>query len=276
MINVPTLEWTVAHSCNFTCESCGSFSNYGRKETMSIDDLEKGFALWNKKIAPREMAIVGGEPFLNKDILGIIELSRNMWNKEQNQYFEVVTNGFLIDKFFDLPKVLEKTNCVLNISVHGDSPQYVKKLNKVKELVSEWIKEFDITVKFVSYDTVWTRGYLGYGKNALPYAGNDPENSWKYCPAGQNGFTLLNGNIYKCAPLAHLPLMKEIFPDLSDKWNHYLSYKPLTPAATVEEIVKFYEKQAESFCEMCPSQPNFFKKNNPLMPIKFYNLSVQK
>jgi len=271
MVVVPTLEWSVAHSCNFTCESCGSYSNYGNKEIMSIDDLEKYFSLWNKKIAPKQMAIVGGEPFLNKDILGIIELSRNMWNKEHNEYYEVVTNGFLIDKFLDLPKVLEKTNCVLSISVHGNSPQYVKKLNKLKELATEWKKEYNITVKFVSYDDVWSRGYLGYGENALPYEDNDPETSWNHCPSGQNCFTLHYGKIYKCAPLANLPYMKEMFPNLSNKWDHYLSYKPLTSDVSEEEIVNFYDRKAESFCSMCSSKPAFFKKNDPLIPIKFYN-----
>lgn len=269
MISVPALEWPAAHSCNFTCEACGSFANYGRKELMSIDQLEQWFLLWNKRISPKRMAVLGGEPFLNKDILGIIELGRKIWHWDSNTYYEIVTNGFLVDKFPELPKVLEKNNCTLNISVHGNSEKYTKKLNKIKHTVSEWQKEYKFSVKFEQYPQ-WSRGYLGYGEQAIPYEHGDPDSSWKHCPAGQNSFSLMYGNIYKCAPLAYLPYMKEQFPNLSNKWDYYLSYRPLTPECSDNDIIEFYSKGSESYCGMCPSQPQYFEKKDPLIPIRFY------
>ncbi len=269
MISVPALEWPAAHSCNFTCEACGSFANYGRKELMSIDQLEQWFLSWNKRISPKRMAVLGGEPFLNKDILGIIELGRRLWRWEDDTYYEIVTNGFLLDKFPELPKYLEKNNCVLNISIHGESEKYKKKLNNLKKTVEEWQKEFNFKVKFERYP-LWSRGYIGYGETAIPYDDNDPDSSWKNCPAGQNSFSLMYGNIYKCAPLAYLPYMKEMFPTISSKWDPYLAYVPLHPDVTDQEIIDFYSKQSEKFCGMCPSNPTYFQKNDPLIPIKFY------
>lgn len=269
MIPVPALEWHATHSCNFSCEGCGHFNNYGYKEDISIDRIEEWFSLWHKRIAPRKLAVLGGEPLLNKDIIGIIELGRDMWNKEYGTYYEIVTNGFLLHKFPELPKVLEKTNCVLKISVHGKSEKYNKKFDTIKELVSEWKKEYDFDVVYELQDP-WARPYLGQGEDMLPYEDNNPEESWNHCITGQDCFNLVDGNIYKCSLLAYLPIMKKIFPNLSSKWDLYLSYKPLTPVATDQDIKEFFDRKAEKYCGMCSATWNFFEKRDPLIPIKFY------
>ena len=72
---------------------------------------------------------------------------------------------------------------------------------------------------------------------------------------------MYNGLIYKCAPLAYLPLQKEKYPNLSDKWNHYLKYVPLTPDGDIEE---FFSREAESVCSMCPKKSELIQKPSPL------------
>lgn len=274
MIVVPALEWHAAHSCNFTCEGCGHFNNYGYKEIISIDRLEKWFSCWNRRIAPKKLAVLGGEPLLNKDIIGIIELGREIWDRQHGTYYEMVTNGFLLDKFPGLPKVLEKTNCVLRISVHGNSEKYNKKLNVVKELVTEWQKEYNFIALFEPQD-IWARPYVGYGEDMMPYEENDPEESWNHCIAGQDCFNLVDENIYKCSLLAYLPLMKKMFPNLSPKWDSYLSYEPLKPSATDQEIIDFFDRKAEKYCGMCSTKWNLFQKPDPLTPIKFYKNKLE-
>jgi hypothetical protein len=113
--------------------------------------------------------------------------------------------------------------------------------------------------------------YKGYGDNMMPFEDQDPETSWNNCIAGQDCFQLLDGNIYKCAPLAYLPLQQKQF-NLSSKWDHYLTYKPLTPSATDQEVEDFFNKKAESYCAMCPANPAKFIKRNPLLPRRFYRL----
>ena len=76
--------------------------------------------------------------------------------------------------------------------------------------------------------------------------------------------------IYKCAPLAYLPMTADMY-NLSDKWSHYLTYSPITPDCTDEELQEFFNRKAESFCGMCPKNPQLLsRQNDPRLPKKHY------
>ncbi len=270
---IPHLEWHVAHVCNFTCESCGHFSNHGHKGLVTIKDLEHWYSLWHRRLAPKNISILGGEPLLNKDILDIIRLTKQMWDHPQLEWLELVTNGFLLEKFPTLPAVLKETNTTLIVSIHGDDLVYNDKMSGIKKLVTQWVEEYNIKVKFVDSYNGWLKFYHGFGDNMMPYEDNDPQASWDSCISGQDCFQLLDGNIYKCAPLAYLPLQKEKY-NLSHKWDHYLTYKPLTPNSTDQQVSEFFNRKAESFCAMCPKNPVAFKKNTPTLPRRYYRIQV--
>ena len=108
----------------------------------------------------------------------------------------------------------------------------------------------------------WQKVYKGYGENIEPYEDNDPESSWNNCPTGQNCFQLHEGKMWKCAPLAFLPMMNKKYK-LSEKWDRYLEYVPLSSDCTTEELQKFINRGAESYCSMCPSKPHYFMKDMP-------------
>jgi hypothetical protein len=269
---IPHLEWHVAHTCNFTCESCGHFSNHGHKGVITLKDLEQWYSLWNKRIAPKNIALLGGEPLLNKEIIDILYMTRDMWDKDTLEYIDLVTNGVLLDKFLELPKALEDTKINLVISLHGNDAGYNSIINKVKALINSWKENFNIQVSYIDSYNTWLKFYKGFGDNMHPFEDGDYQESWKNCIAGQDCFQLLNGKIYKCAPLAYLPLQKEQF-NLSPKWDHYLTYNALDPSCTNLEIEEFFNKKAESYCAMCPSSPQHFKKLSPLLPRRVFRLN---
>ena len=105
VIDIPHLEWHVTHSCNFTCQGCGHFTNDGYREDFTVDELKSWYLPWIDKIRPRELSILGGEPLLNKDIIEIIYMTKEIWSIESDQVFELVTNALLIDKHPDLPNL---------------------------------------------------------------------------------------------------------------------------------------------------------------------------
>ena len=80
----------------------------------------------------------------------------------------------------------------------------------------------------------WTRRYEGFGDTMLPYEDGDPRASWEACPA-RHCKQLLDGRIWKCAPLAYLPMQKAKYR-LADKWDPYLAYRPLEPGCSNAEI----------------------------------------
>lgn len=279
MIQIPHLEWHVTHNCNLTCQGCMHFTNHGHDWFVSIGELKKWYSLWNKRISPRSMAILGGEPLLHKNLIEIIYLTREMWTQPKNSYFEIVTNGLLLDrnKHKNLPEALVNTNCVLSISIHSTpkNTKYVDKLNKSFEILNEWKKDYDIKIIINDMYNEWFTAYKGYGINFEPFDHKDPEQSWKYCRSGQKCFQLYKENIYKCCMTAYLQLQKEKYGDLlSKKWDPYLKYIPLSPKCTDSEIIEFFDRKAEPICGMCTKYPEVFptefKKNDPLIPVSFY------
>ena len=296
MIEVPHLEWHITHNCNLSCEACSHFTNHGHNWFADIETLTKWYSYWNERISPRSMAILGGEPLLHKNVIDIIYLTREMWVQPKKSiykivnnssikldpYFEIVTNGILIDreKHKELPKALVNTNCTLSLSLHSTktiSLEYDQKIKKTLNIIKEWKDEYGIQVKINDSVNYWDRSYNGFGINSQPFEDNDYEKSWDNCCSGQDCFQLYEGNIYKCDKTAYLKLQKNKYgPLLSEKWNPYLEYIPLTPNCSDEDIIQFFNKGAESVCGMCPNNPKFFIKNDPMIPVSYYEEPQEK
>ena len=56
--------------------------------------------------------------------------------------------------------------------------------------------------------------------------------------------------------------------NLSEKWNPYLKYQPLSPNCSNEELAKFFSKGSESICGMCPAKKIHMENSkNPLLSV---------
>lgn len=261
MIKIPHLEWHVTHSCNFTCQGCGHYTNDGYKQNITLETLKEWYLSWNKRILPREISMLGGEPLLNKEIVDIIYMTKELWSISENQKFELVSNGLLFNRVDGLPKALIETNCILTITKHSEDPNYVRLFDKSIEC----IEESGVKYRIHDASNYWLKAYTGYGYSIEPIGSDDYKASWDNCPGGQENFILQDGKIYKCAALAYLPLQKQKYGDkLSAKWDPYLKYNPLLPDATDLDVLEFFTRSAESVCSMCPKDKCFFTKETPL------------
>jgi organic radical activating enzyme len=277
MIPVQNLEWFAAHACNLSCEGCLTYSDYDYNTVIKKETLKQWFEAWNKRISPKHLAIMGGEPLINKEILDIIQITNDSWNKNYVEYFEIITNGFLLYKYPDLPKVLKETNCTLAISIHHDSDEYTQKIQEIKEITDEWVKEHGISLRLYTDNSrkeiTWRLPFKNYRNGVFdPYEDNDIEGSWNNCPTGQTCWQLYDYNIYKCPLVAYLPLQKKNY-GLSEKWDPYLKYVPLTPDSSDKEIIDFFNQKAEDCCGMCSSvlpEPHY--KQDPIHRKKTFKI----
>lgn len=261
------LDIHITHNCNLTCESCSDFTNHGHSRMLSLEEARDWMSLWNKRIVPKQFLILGGEPTLHKDLEKFLDLSREMWPKSK---LMLVTNAFFLHLHQDLWKSLKSNDVHLSISIHDNSEEYISKIKDNLLLVSKWKKNYGISVSHSKEYENWKVIYKGYGSNILPFEDNDPKSSWDNCFMDGKCFQLHEGKIWKCAPLAYLPLQKERYGEkLSSKWDPYLKYRPLESTCSDKEINEFFNKKEESFCGMCPSKQIIKDKveKSPLMSV---------
>jgi Radical SAM superfamily/4Fe-4S single cluster domain len=252
---IPTIEIHVAHSCNLTCESCSHYSNQGHKGIVSLEEAERWMSLWNRRVSPECLSLVGGEPTIHPHLAEFVKVARKSW---PDASLRIVTNGFLLHRHPDLPLVLkDDPNAGLYISVHHASAEYSEKIKPALDLAEEWQATYGIQVRqYQSYEN-WTRRYKGFGADMQPYEDGKPRKSWEACPS-KFAPQLFEGKIWKCPALTYLGMQNKKY-GLSEKWQPYLQYQPLSPDCTDEELNEFFSRKEESYCGMCPSKPKVFE-----------------
>lgn len=112
--SLPALEYHVAHGCNLSCQQCSHYSNFhlaGKLPTLA--DAESEYSQWSLRLDPTRFAWLGGEPLLNPAILEHIQLARQHWYDSE---LMLVTNGFFLHRFPELPQVLVDTHANLRLA----------------------------------------------------------------------------------------------------------------------------------------------------------------
>ena len=254
------LELHVAHGCNLACESCSHYSNHGHAGTVSLDEADRWMALWSGRVAVNRFSLLGGEPTIHPHLPGFVGLVRRHWPETQ---IEIVSNGFFLHRHPSLPAVLAAhPDARLIISVHHDSDEYQGRLKPVFALLEAWRRDHGLVANIRPAAKNWTRRYEGFGDAMLPFEDGDARKSWEICPA-RYCKQLLDGQIWKCAPLAYLPMQKARYR-LSEKWDPYLTYEPLEPNCSDAELKAFAALEDEAACAMCPAKQRPFELPVPL------------
>jgi hypothetical protein len=265
MVAIRNLEVHVAHSCNLACESCTHYSNQNHKGLLDLDEAERWFMAWNRRVQPSVFSLLGGEPTVHPRLADFVTLSRRCWPEAQ---LRIVTNGFLLDRHPDLPKrMAEAGNARLFLSVHHSSQAYADRLAPVVALLRRWAGEHGTSISAYPSTKWWKRTYKGFGAEMEPFEDDQPRSSWencmaRYCPQ------IFEGKIWKCGPLAYLGMQHAKY-GLSDKWRPYLAYRPLEPECSDDELAAFFAREEEAACRMCPAAPEHFE-----LPLPFRSARV--
>jgi hypothetical protein len=264
MLSIRKLELHVTHSCNLACESCSHYSDQGHKGLVAVEDADRWMGLWSGRLAPLEFSLLGGEPAIHPDLPEFVRLTRAHW---PSTHIEVVSNGLLLSRHPDLPhRLAEAGNSQITISVHHESEAYAQRLAPVWEMTRGWIDDYGIRVLWRMSHKNWTRRYTGLGASMQPFEDGAPRLSWENCPA-KFCPQLLESGIWKCGPLAYLPLQQSKY-GLSEKWADYLAYRPLAPGCSDEEMLEFFSRQEEPECAMCPASPERFALPVPIRALQ--------
>jgi hypothetical protein len=258
MLTIPYLELPITHVCNLHCDGCCYYANYNIKTMASADEIRETASAWSRRIKPKMIKILGGEPLANRELPQIFLTLRQMFPEA---HLQVITNGLQLEKCPMLPYLLTTPNTSLSLSVHSSEPDYLTKLQVSMDVINGWMRKFGITAIMSDNRTGWVRHYKGLGQFMRPHTDGDVTASWARCPA-RVCLVLLEGRLWKCPQTAALHLAAAKFSlDAQAEWAPYLTYKGLPVTSSDEELAEFLARGAEAVCGMCPANGESYEKD---------------
>lgn len=123
--NLYYLEYHIADDCNLNCAGCSHFSPLVQKKYYpSLESTRRDMNRLKEIIDHIEwIRILGGEPFLNENWKGYIEIIRHCWKYSK---LSIVTNGLLLKKLTDEDFYFLKNNNVwIDISLYKPLWNYI-------------------------------------------------------------------------------------------------------------------------------------------------------
>ncbi|XZE33830.1 radical SAM protein [Pirellulaceae bacterium SH501] len=261
MIAFPTLEFHAAHGCNLYCDQCSHYSNFHAGGIVSLAEARENFHAWKGRLAPALIAILGGEPTLNPELVGIIELARKSFPDAKGLF---VTNGFFLDRHPDLPRVLLENGFRMDVSQHGNAPAYRKRFRGVRRQIRRWRAAHPgLRIHVRKSHRTWRQQYHVIDDKPMPFE-SDPRGAWESC-LQRSCTQLYKSHLWKCPAIAYHSIMaRKLGLENEPAWKLFRDYQACSPEATDEEVQRFFSTDEIPQCSLCPSMKLPFRHNNPM------------
>lgn len=261
MIELPALEYHLAHNCNLSCEQCSHYSNFHPSAPMpTLEETAEEYALWSHRLRPHRFALLGGEPTLNPRLVEHVRLAREAW---PNSKLMLVSNGLLLHRHPQLPHVLVATQCRLDVSQHGTAPRYMKEFTNVKRLLWRWRAEYPgIRIKIRKSHRGWMQQYRVVDGKPMPFT-SDPEAAYRVCMQ-RSCPQLYQHRLWKCPAVAYFSMMERmLILQGTPQWQLARDYEGCPATANDSDVATCLTAKAGPHCGLCPSRYHTFRHRDP-------------
>ena len=259
----------INNTCNLTCNNCATAQCYNFKGVYNWKDTAEHYKKWAEIIDIPHIDILGGEPYLNPELLTWVVNIKNLW---KNSSVNVISNGTLLfmdthiettRKFLDLDVcLLVCTHSAEDFKIHE---QYILKI--LEPHIHEITIEIDEETKLVQYNrnnrtiiahdlvNIMYQNYIKEVKDGVMYLSNsDPVESHKNCVWATMCSTIQNGLLYKC-PLVTNYAAAKTQVKYEDRAVELLEeYRASSPFDDIQDIQHFIENINNVIpqCALCP------------------------
>jgi len=237
------IEVHIVEHCNLNCAHCLHFSPLAEKKFINLENLKNDLICLSKFTnLEGGICLMGGEPLLNKEILNIISIVRDVYPIIP---VTILTNGILLNSIDDVFFLTcNKNNINLEISAYPikipfkDIIKKCRKFNVKLHLhqvsLGEGIK-LDADVKIGAFS-----------KLPLDINGEgDSEKNWNKCPIYCP--QLCNGKLYRCCTSAYIAYFNKFF----NKNLHISSRDFIDIYNITKDGIKEFFSRPLDFCKYC-------------------------
>lgn len=277
MHDLQEVQYYINNDCNLSCRNCVSYNNFDYRGYYTWKDSELKNRLWPRYINPGRISILGGEPYLNPDLINWARGVRSIW--PEHDYITLATNGTLLDR----DKVKKTTKEILSIGIQIEISVHDEKCHQeITENFLQILREEDIPF---DVEDVWDDYTAAYDKQrirdsrsgqimgtissaymfenvsvestgaTINFYSSDPERAHEVC-LGRECHYILHGDLYKCVVVSTAKEFSNqhgLDPRSKSLIDQYLPCDPLSPE---DEINDFLDKIKKTIpqCSLCPSK----------------------
>jgi len=283
------------NTCNLTCNQCGTLQCYNFTDSYNWNTNANYYQKWAEIADFPQIDLLGGEPFLNRDLYNWAKNIKTLWPKS---VVTIGTNGTLLNlsKNIQLTRDLFDLDVSLVISTHAqaDYSLHEQYLWSIVEPFKHEINIVEVEKSIgIAVNKLWTRSnktlfrhalvdkmFSNYVKkfenNTLILDDGDPVLSHEKCIFNTNCYTIQNGLFYKCPLVFNYAIMKHKVNYEDRAYPILESYKACSPFDDIENITQFFNRLDKPInaCSLCA----FDKKENPTeawVPVT-YDKSMKK
>lgn len=225
--------WATGH-CNLNCKGCSSCSPLSKEWYLDKEDLKRDLErLKYLNIEIANITILGGEPLLHPDIMGIMRTVQQVFPQSR---IGILTNGLLLLKmsnaFWDTCEELR-----VKFSVTCFPVMSVKMRGEIEEVLKDKRLDYHLT------DKKW------FNKILTQTHSDDLNEIINSCGCN-NAYNLKGGKISRCTVPMAMPLLNEHF----DAGMIETGTIDIYSVATGIEIMDFLEQPNEA-CRNCSAYP---------------------
>ncbi len=221
---IHSLDVVISEKCSLNCKDCSNLMQYYKSpKNLTYESVVADFeALVSKLDHIYEIRLIGGEPFMNKEIYKIIDyfIASKVITK-----LVVYTNATIPLKK-NLMSMFKTPKLVFSITDYGNLSRNTKR-------VTEALDEMSIAYRCLPPSNWTDSGRMQNYKRSI----DDMKNIFEKC-CGKNLFTLMYGKLYRCPFSANAERLKGIPIDKAnsvevggtlrsiDKYTNNIKYLP--------------------------------------------------
>jgi organic radical activating enzyme len=245
---IKSLDIQVTEHCSLRCKDCSNLMQYYSKtKNSNIDILFSSIDRFMSCVDQLyEFRVIGGDPFMNKDMYKIV----NFLSNYKVETIAIYTNVKFIPKG-------ENFECLKNPKVILDISDYVL-LDKSKRKADELVSLLD--KNNIKYNLAKMKTWTDSGR-ILPFqkrSEDELKNLFNFC-CNSDIISLLHGNLYRCPFSANASNLKAVPIDDTDIVNLYDSSIDLKDLKMqIQKLV--YEKEYLTACNYCNGRDFSTKK----------------
>lgn len=201
------VDTVITSRCTLRCKNCNMFIGHTTSpRDMSIDDLKKNFDTFFENIDfVYEYTLLGGEPFLHRDLTDIITYLRERYGARIG-LINLISNGTVIPND-EVIKILARYHVSVHISDYTGTLHYEERLHNLTDVLTNAGIEHYVIPNNTWKDVIYPK---------LDYVTDDPKKHMLAC--GHSTHSVDNGKLYWCDPA----FAAECFTSFASKPDDYL------------------------------------------------------